>query len=102
MRGAKPGERRGGRAKGTPNKTKSEIREIAQQHSAAAIKRIAKIMDNADDRIALPACIHMLDRAYGKPAQIMAGDKENPVEVMVGFRESLRVKLDRLAQSRPD
>jgi hypothetical protein len=37
MRGSKPGERRGGRQKGTPNKTTAEIRELAQAHGPDAI-----------------------------------------------------------------
>ena len=31
MRGSKPGERRGGRKKGTPNKTTAEIRELRKR-----------------------------------------------------------------------
>lgn len=49
-RGAKPGERRGGRAKGTPNKDKQSLLQLIQQkfpgyHPVIAMAEIA----NSDD-----------------------------------------------------
>jgi hypothetical protein len=38
MAGSKPGERRGGRQKGTPNKATADIKALAQEHTEAAMK----------------------------------------------------------------
>lgn len=83
-RGSKPGERRGGRQKGTPNKATAEIREIARQHGAAAVERLAYLMTRAESEQAqVAACKELLDRAYGKPAQAIVGDDEAPVKTVM-------------------
>ena len=43
MSGSKPGERRGGRKKGTPNKATAEIREHAQRYTIEALEGLAQI-----------------------------------------------------------
>jgi len=70
-RGAKPGERRGGRAKGTPNRNSREIKAYAQQYGTDAIDTIVAIFRDkkADLRVRLDAASKLLDRAYGKAAQ---------------------------------
>jgi len=70
-RGAKPGERRGGRAKGTPNCNSREIKAYAQQYGTEAINTIVAIFKNAklSARDRLDAASELLDRAYGKAAQ---------------------------------
>ena len=70
-RGAKPGERRGGRAKGTPNRNTREIKAYAQQFGTEVIDIIAGIARDAkaDVRTRLDAGKELLDRAYGKAAQ---------------------------------
>ena len=37
MSGAKPGERRGGRQKGTPNKATADIKALAQKYTPEAL-----------------------------------------------------------------
>jgi len=67
MRGSKPGERRGGRQKGTPNKTTAEIRELAQAHGPDAIAEAARLMKSAQSEATRIAAIGLiLDRGYGK------------------------------------
>lgn len=69
-RGSKPGERRGGRAKGTPNKATAEIKAIAQPYSAQAIETLAHIMKAGESEAArVSAANAILDRAWGKPSQ---------------------------------
>lgn len=66
-RGARPGERRGGRIKGTPNKVTADIREAAQKHGPAALKHLVHLMKNAEhEATQVSACKEVLDRAYGK------------------------------------
>ena len=43
--GSKPGERRGGRKPGTPNKVTAELAGLARVHTADAIARLVAIMN---------------------------------------------------------
>ncbi len=93
----------GGRKKGVPNKANRELKEIADDYSAEAIEVLADVMRNSDsDKARASAANMLLDRAHGKPAQtqILAGDKNNPLELLLGFRDSFRSKLVRFAQPR--
>jgi hypothetical protein len=54
-RGSKPGERRGGRKKGTPNKVTADVKILARQHGVEAIEKLAQLMRGRDrqlDRLA--------------------------------------------------
>jgi hypothetical protein len=64
-------EKTGGRQKGTPNKTTSEIRSIAQKHGRDAICALVKLMRKKDTPPAtiVAAAKEILDRAYGKSFQ---------------------------------
>jgi hypothetical protein len=73
------------------------IGDIARKYAARAVERIAEIMESENNREALSAAVHLLDRAYGKPAGL-ADDKNSMNEVMLGLRESLRAKLARLVE----
>ena len=70
-RGSKPGERRGGRQKGVPNKIGADVREAAQAFTEDAISTLAEIMRGADHPAAarVSAANALLDRAHGKPKQ---------------------------------
>ena len=88
MAGAKErsgGKREGsGRKKGVPNKATAEIKALAQQHGADAIKRLAYLMTKAESEQAqVAACRELLDRAYGKPAQAIIGDDEAPIKTVM-------------------
>lgn len=88
-RGSKPGERRGGRKAGTPNKATKDIRAIAQQYTGKAIARLVYLMDNAESEAAQAAAAReLLDRGHGKSKQ--------PLEHDVG--EGLEDWLDQLAK----
>lgn len=84
-RGSKPGERRGGRQKGTSNKATADIKAAARMHGADAIKRLAHLMTKAESEQAqVAACKELLDRAYGKPAQAVVGDDDGaPVKTVM-------------------
>lgn len=90
----------GGRQKGVPNKANRELREIAREYTAEAVQTLAGIMRKSDsDQARALAADKILDRGHGKPSQIIAGDKENPIEVVIrGLRVELNAKLDRLSR----
>ena len=65
-RGSKPGERRGGRQKGTPNKARAEVKVLAQKYAPAAIEELGRLSTEAESEIArVAAGKEILDRAYG-------------------------------------
>lgn len=82
--GSKPGERRGGREKGVPNKATREIKAVAQLHGPQAIAELVRIMTSSEsDSARVTAARELLDRGYGKPAQSLehSGPEGQPIEV---------------------
>ena len=78
-RGSRPGERRGGRRAGTPNKATAEIKALAQKHAPAAMKELARLATKAESEAARVAAIkELFDRGYGKATQRIAGDDDEP------------------------
>jgi hypothetical protein len=86
-RGAAPGERRGGRQKGSLNKITRDIKLLARDYGPAVIVKLAEMagltgrpgIPNVAVRVA--AMKELLDRGYGKATQIVAGDEERPVAI---------------------
>lgn len=75
--GARPGA---GRKAGVPNKATADIKAIARDHTAKAIKTLIKLVDREDSPATqLGAARELLDRAYGKPSQVVAGDADAPL-----------------------
>jgi hypothetical protein len=73
-RGSKPGERRGGRLKGTPNKASAEIKALAAGHAPAIIKELARLATKAkNEATRVAAGNSLLDRAFGKAPQAITG-----------------------------
>lgn len=71
-RGSAPGERRGGRKPGTPNKSTAEIKAIASKYTPRALEVLAHLMENAQSEQARVAAANaLLDRGHGKPHQTM-------------------------------
>ena len=78
-RGSAPGERRGGRAKGVPNKVGQDVRQLARKYTSEAIETLAEIMTAGESHQArVMAADKLLDRGYGKPTQPHAGDDSSP------------------------
>ena len=66
-RGARPGERRGGRKAGTLNKVTADIKALAQSYAPRAVEELAHLALTAQSEQARIAAIkEILDRAYGK------------------------------------
>jgi hypothetical protein len=67
MPGSEPGERRGGRKPGVPNKATAEVRLLAREHRPAAIKELARLATEArSGQARIAASNALLDRAYGR------------------------------------
>lgn len=56
-----------GRPKKTPEL--AEVENLAKDASPAAIKRLIQWIRSKDARPSITACVAVLDRAFGKPAQ---------------------------------
>lgn len=103
-KGSAPGERRGGRQKGTPNKVSLEIRDLARAYGPDAIAELARLAGlkgngSENEQVRVSAIKELLDRGYGKATQVIAGDDNKPpVQVEVsGSGARLRALLDNIA-----
>ena len=72
--GSKPGERRGGRRKGTPNKATAGLKAAFQEHDKALVKGLLALTKSDDENIRLKAIQACLDRGWGKPTQSVTGE----------------------------
>ena len=97
-RGSKPGERRGGRKAGTPNKCTSDLKELAREYTADALQTLVSVMAGGEGIPAaaqVSAANAILDRGYGKPSQtIDAG--ENIVGALAEIIAARRSKVAKL------
>lgn len=67
---ADPPRRGRGRPKGVPNKITADVKVLAQQYGAQAIKTLASIMvKSGDEKAQIAAAKELLDRGYGKSTQ---------------------------------
>jgi hypothetical protein len=67
-----------------------DIRDLARQHSQAAIKTLVDIAENGKQEAArVSAASALLDRGYGRPTQPLAGDEDmGPIGVSITDREA--------------
>lgn len=75
-RGSKPGERRGGRKPGEPNKATKTLKELAREYTDDALKALVDAVRNETGTARIQAANAILDRGYGKPSQVLAGDED--------------------------
>lgn len=57
-----------GNPSGRPKVVK-EVRDLARKHGSDAIDRLVELMRDTDKRVAVQACVALLDRGYGRPPQ---------------------------------
>ena len=71
--GSKPGERRGGRKLGTPNKVTAELAGLARVHTPEALAALIGVMNDpaAPAAARVSAASAVLDRGHGKPRQAL-------------------------------
>jgi hypothetical protein len=69
--------RYGGRQKGTPNKATADIRAAARDYAPQALETLIKLLQREDSPASqLGAARELLDRGFGKPTQLVAGDPD--------------------------
>lgn len=89
-RGAKPGERRGGRTKGTPNHVTVTLKELARQHTDGALAALVSILAGGEGIPAaaqVAAAKEILDRGYGKASMVLSGDEDGgPIKAITEIR----------------
>lgn len=75
---ARGGNRTGaGRPKGAVNQTTKTIREKAREHTDDALAVLIGIAKNGESEAArVSAANSLLDRGYGKPSTVLAGDED--------------------------
>ena len=84
-RGSAPGERRGGRVKGTPNRTGADVRALAAPYGAPAVAELARLAGLTDapgaanEATRVIALRELLDRAFGKPSQHFTTERESSI-----------------------
>ncbi len=97
-RGSKPGEKRGGRKPGVPNKVGADVKAIALTYTQEAIQGLVALARSSETPPAarVTAWDKVLDRAVGKAPQAITGDNGGPIEV------KFRFKLDRPGHDEDD
>ena len=81
---------RSGNPGGRPKEV-GEVRDLARQYTPAAIAALEGVMSSATAPAAarVAAAEALLNRAWGKPTQPLAGDDDfGPVEFVVSWREA--------------
>lgn len=69
---------RSGNPGGRP-KAIADLRDMAREYSQAAIETLASALHAEDERVRVAAAVALLDRAWGKPAQAVAGPDGEPL-----------------------
>lgn len=84
-KGSAPGERRGGRKPGVPNKSTADVKALAQKYGPDAMKELHRLALKAESEAARVSAIkEIFDRAYGKSTQVVAGDADGgPIALTV-------------------
>jgi hypothetical protein len=68
-----------GNPSGRP-KALQELVSLARAETLATFQKLVELRDQADDpRVQLAAAQEILNRGYGKPTQLLAGDPEQPL-----------------------
>jgi hypothetical protein len=92
--GSRPGERRGGRKAGTPNKVTAELAGLARVHTAEALATLVRIANDRDAPGAArdAAATAVLDRGDGKPRQVwqQGGDGVGRIQIVFLDAEDAR------------
>ncbi len=70
----------------------AEVRALAREQTDKAVKTLISIMDNskAADAARAAAANSLLDRGWGRPAQVVSGDPENPHKLIVEIIDPTR------------
>jgi len=73
--GSKPGERRGGRKKGSLNHVTMDVKALALVHAPAAFAELARLATHAaNEQTRVAAIKELLDRGFGRPPQSVTAE----------------------------
>jgi len=79
-----------GRAKGTPNKITASMREMAQPYGKKALKVLRDLLKSTTEQVRLAAAKELIDRGYGKAAQVIEATGKQTIEIQVTDTELAR------------
>ena len=96
MPGSKPGERRGGRQKGTPNKATADIKAAIRMHGPEMVEELLRLTQDKDPRVRLGALQTALDRGYGKAVQTIEAEVSVYDSLGLAEQQALLAALDEL------
>ena len=60
-------------------KAAKDVQVLARTHTKAAIAKLAHWLEHGDPRTSVAAAQALLDRGYGKPAQAVTGESDQPI-----------------------
>lgn len=84
------------RGRGGPGPEVAQVKKYARKNSIEAIRAIMSLVRHSKlDRVRLAAAEAILDRAIGKPTQMIGGDPDAPLQL--GVDRSLLETFERLA-----
>ena len=92
--GSAPGERRGGRKKGTPNKVDADIKAAFREHGPKLVAALIKLTKSEDENVRLKALQICLDRGYGKATQHIEAEISVYDSLDGGYENLLHVMLE--------
>ncbi len=96
MSGSKPGERRGGRQKGTPNRVTAEIKAAFQKHGDELVEALLALTKDKDPRVRLGAIQAALDRGWGKATQQIEAELSVYDSLSLAEKQALLEVIDAL------
>lgn len=82
-----------GNPSGRP-KENGVVKELAREHTEEAIERLVFWMRAENPKASVSACVALLDRAYGKPAQALIGGDDDDPEIRIGIVERAIVRAN--------
>jgi hypothetical protein len=72
---------------GNPNgrpKNVHDVQKLAKQHTKEAVERLVYWMRDTNPKASVAACMALLDRGWGKAAQVLTGEGgEGPVRATI-------------------
>jgi len=76
---ARPGTFQPGQSGNPGGRPKSNVVAMARQHTQEAVDALVTALRNPRERVS--AAVALLDRGWGKPVQMVAGDPERPIAI---------------------
>lgn len=91
------GVKTGGRKAGTPNKATASLKELARQHTSAALTTLVSVLAGGEGIPAaaqVAAAKELLDRGYGKASTVLNGDEDGGPLQFIGKVELIGIRPD--------